>query len=967
MKKRFLAVALTLAVIAMLIPTVGLTAGAATSDQGTWGEYRESDGVYINADLSFTDGHAGTEEDPHEISTAAQLAGLAALVNESNDFSGIHIKLTADIDLSGFDWIPIGTESNNPFRGRFDGAGYTVSGLTIGTDSMPEDQYQNTGLFGYVETGEIKNLTVSGSVNVSYPSGEARVGGLVGYVFLSKVINCHSRVNVTVSQNTSGAPCYVGGVVGHGSPAMLSKDTLIIGCINSGSVNVTCNRSNTHGCYVGGVAGYIENMNTPFINCFNSGSITVTCNCSNTPGCYVGGVVGYAKNHCDGYSHLENMGIFNCANVGNVTGGKYTGGIAGYTDALKNFVNCYHAGSVSGVHAGGIVGYANNAGASFCYWLSTSVEAASGDGEGHFYDCSALSEAQMKAVAGATDSSWNTIEIPNNNVGGRISLVDALNACSNGIYINGMAYSSWHICSASEAPMYPILDLKACEFTDNGDGNTHKKQYECCEGVVDAEDHFGAVTVTCLGTVCEGCGAYYGDTDSANHVSTEREYRPDKTEPYDYHNQHNSCCGAVVEDTEGRHNDFTYTMEQINDSEQYVFTKNCLTCNGIVGKQYITVADRPYSNIPHAYGMDEAEGNFGYLEGTYCCDGGCINVGDHTLSFILSSQHTFEISFTITEHTKNDHVFDSNGFCTVCGALNATLVGSNLSLDGNIGLNFYFEIDEAIVNSNTSTVRFTLANGTVIDIPVRDGKIDTTAVSGKTLYVYTCELNAKQMADTVLAQVIMGENTSAQYPHSIVGYANTILANKDNTYTDDEIALVKAMLNYGANTQLNFGYNTDNLANAGLNDAEKSFSDVTEETFESHKVTATTVEGVGTFLGSDLVLESETTLNVYFKPADGINIDTLVFSVGGKTVTSVKSVDHYIISISNITSSELDTPYEISVSDGTLSGTFNCSVFSYCYSVLSSTSNTYTDELKDTLKALYLYNAAANTYFDSKE
>jgi len=569
----------------------------------------------------------------------------------------------------------------------------------------------------------------------------------------------------------------------------------------------------------------------------------------------------------------------------------------------------------------------------------------------------------MKAAAGTTDESWEKIFFTK----APIALVDALNAYAKENIIHNETCTQWHICSAAGASVYPNPTYDRCSYTDNGDGNTHKKQYECCETVVDAEGHFGNVTVTCLGTVCEGCGAYYGDTDSTHHVSTESVCRPDETEPYDYHNQHHACCGALIEDTQERHNDFTYTMEQINDSDQYVFTKTCLTCNGVVGKQYITVADRPYSGMPYAYAMDETEGNFGLLEGVCCCDGGCINEGDHTLTFVLSDQHQFEIPFTITEHTENDHVFDSNGVCTACGNLNATLVGSNLTLNGNIGLNFYFELDEAIVTGGTALVRFTLANGRVIEIPVSEGRVDTTTVAGKTLYVFTCELNAKQMADTVIAQVIMGENASAQYPHSIVDYANTIIANAENNYTDEEIALVKAMLNYGANAQLNFGYNTENLANAGLTDAEKSLSTVTAEIFEPHKAVAKTVEGIGIFAGSDLLLKSETTLNVYFQPADGITIEELTFTVGGKTVTPVKSGEYYVIPITNITSSELDTVYEISVSDGTVSDTFQCSVFAYCYSVLSDTTDTYPDELKDTLKALYLYNAAANTYFDFEE
>ena len=438
-KLKIMGLLLALVMMVSLIGMFGLTVSADSETvSGSWGDV---------ADVSFMNGQAGTEEDPYEISTAEQLAGLAALVNESNNFSGKHIKLTADIDLSAHSWVPIGIDTNLPegasavFSGSFDGAGHTVSGMTIGTSSMPEDRYQNAGLFGYVSGGKIKNLTVSGSVNLSCPSVKARVGGLVGYLYVGEVINCHSQVNVTVSQNTSGAPCYVGGVVGYGSPAVSNHDTNITGCTNSGTVTVTCTCSEIPACYVGGVAGYIENTNAPFISCFNSGSVK--------GGQYTGGVVGYATNDHEIYRNME---IYNCANVGSVTGDGHAGGILGGADSSLSIHNCYHAGDVSGAYAGGIVGDANHAGgATFCYWLSTSAEAASGDGEGHFDDCSALSEAQMKAAAGTTDESWEKISFTK----APIALVDALNAYAKENTIHGVACAQWHICSAEGASVYP--------------------------------------------------------------------------------------------------------------------------------------------------------------------------------------------------------------------------------------------------------------------------------------------------------------------------------------------------------------------------------------------------------------------------------------------------------------------------------------------------------------------------------
>ena len=80
--------------------------------------------------------------------------------------------LTADIDLSGETWTPIGSEST-PYTGTFDGQGYTISGMTI------ENAESYSGLFGNV-TGTVKNFTVTGSITITGDETVAKVGGAVG-------------------------------------------------------------------------------------------------------------------------------------------------------------------------------------------------------------------------------------------------------------------------------------------------------------------------------------------------------------------------------------------------------------------------------------------------------------------------------------------------------------------------------------------------------------------------------------------------------------------------------------------------------------------------------------------------------------------------------------------------------------------------------------------------------------------
>lgn len=357
-----------------------------------------------------------------------------------------------------------------------------------------------------------------------------------------------------------------------------------------------------------------------------------------------------------------------------------------------------------------------------------------------------------------------------------------------------------------------------------------------------------------------------------------------------------------------------------------------------------------------AYPVFASEGNKVYYGYVSCADD-------------AQMVYTNDSNASGTQHDSADANLD--GCCDVCktSIYGVALRGSTLTLNGNIGLNFYFELDEArkdtIWANETALIRFNLADGRVINVPVNEGQEDTESVQGTTLYKYTCELYAKQMADVVVVQVIIDEQVIAQYKHSVVNYAKVIIANADGKYSEDAIRLVKAMLNYGANAQINFGYNYDaenpeTLANAQLKEAEKSLDAVTVDTLESYKASGMEVDGLGKFAGSNLVLESETTLNVYFEPLTGITLNDLTFTVDGEDIAATQSGKYLVISIKNIKANGLDNSFDISVTNGTINGTFQCSVFAYCYSVLNDTEGTFTNELKNTVKALYLYNAAAN-------
>ncbi len=270
--KKLFAAILTLCMIAQLF-AVAITVNAAAD---VW------DGTVATAYASGT----GTEADPYVITTGAELAYMAQQVNSGVD-TAAYFKLGADIDLNNIEWTPIGKYVNNSsgYTGTFDGAGHSVSNLTItGTADR-------VGLFGFTcakneVAGEIKNLTVT-NVNVS---GTNYVGGIVGNGFVTNFTNCH--VNGTIK--LYAARSYVGGIVGH----MYGKITDCSVKGTADNMGVIQNNPNAGG-YVGGIAGQTGEGNNTINGC--------TVEYVNFIGDAMGGICGMAHSG----SKIENNAVKN--------------------------------------------------------------------------------------------------------------------------------------------------------------------------------------------------------------------------------------------------------------------------------------------------------------------------------------------------------------------------------------------------------------------------------------------------------------------------------------------------------------------------------------------------------------------------------------------------------------------------------------------------------------------------------
>ena len=304
---------------------------------------------------------------------------------------------------------------------------------------------------------------------------------------------------------------------------------------------------------------------------------------------------------------------------------------------------------------------------------------------------------------------------------------------------------------------------------------------------------------------------------------------------------------------------------------------------------------------------------------------------------------------------------DNDGRCDVCNAIidgiGAKLAGYSLSLTGNIGVNFYMELSDKILADEDAYMQITLPNGTVTKVPVSEAQPNTTIKEGKTYYRFPCEVASYEMTQDIKAQMFDGNgNCGKEYTYTVRDYAQYIVTH--NSY-QDAASFAMAVLNYGASSQKYFNKAVDDLANKYLTDDEQEIPDRFDGYIDKFTPKKAEDDVLGQFAGLNMVLESETTLNIFYEPKEGIDVSKLTFSVDGKEVTPEKRGQYYILSLENIKANELGTSKTFTVTDGTntLSGDY-CAMM-YCYQVLNAAEGTYEDDLVTLVKAFsdYAYSA----------
>ena len=296
------------------------------------------------------------------------------------------------------------------------------------------------------------------------------------------------------------------------------------------------------------------------------------------------------------------------------------------------------------------------------------------------------------------------------------------------------------------------------------------------------------------------------------------------------------------------------------------------------------------------------------------------------------------------------------------------LAGYTLSLEGDIGVNFYMRFNDVDSLSSNAKMVFTISsidkkNSRTREVyvkPQTDSNLPV-ATQKDEYYVFKCLVNAKEMTSIITAQVVDGEKKGTEYSYTVQEYAKYMLL-RPQTYKKEQ-PLIIAMLNYGTACQNYFNYNLGDPANSILSADDKDCWSI----MSSEEIRALPTSEDVTVAGTDiriakasLVLNSTITIKLFITGAN----ENTVFKYGDKVLTPVKSGDYYVVRIENIPAQLINYTFNIGVFDGNKRlGVVNYSPIYYCKLVIDhETDSTITIYLKALVSTMLRYNKAANTY-----
>lgn len=310
--------------------------------------------------------------------------------------------------------------------------------------------------------------------------------------------------------------------------------------------------------------------------------------------------------------------------------------------------------------------------------------------------------------------------------------------------------------------------------------------------------------------------------------------------------------------------------------------------------------------------------------------------------YLTGKEHTVQTGITIKRFRFVDGTFAE--------LIPAEVVGHGLTIS-NLGVEFYMSLGDIIKADENAYMLFTLPSGKTQQIYVKDA--GSKFIDDVKCYVFPCYVAAAEISDVISAQIVTGDGeTSDTYTYSLAEQCADVV-NSDGS--ESEIALAKAILNYGTQAQLFFDHNTENPANESLAENDRELAAISAYTLRTYRYTVVDNDDEIDFIGQLVQLNDNVAVKFYFSG----NIDVSTCRVNGKRISSAdigKDTNGSYIIIRDILPEDLDEAYTITAGDVTVS---NASVFSYLYIAIQAQRT----DLYHIVYALYAYNKAAEAYF----
>ncbi len=924
----------------------------------------------------------------YEIGNAGQLYWFANYVNSGN--TSANAVLTADITVNTgnvancggtkadgwIDWTIIGNSSNK-YTGTFDGQNYTISGLYFNNTSI-----DYVGLFGFVGSGgEISNVGVVNSYfkgkdyvggvcgqtydpitncyNTGNVSGSNRVGGVCGESFVDKITNCYNTGTVSGSDK-------VGGVCGFGNGSTITN------CYNTGEVTAT-----GAAAYVGGVCG---ESGGKIINCYNTGKVdgsfvvggvcgrnggTIT-NCYFDSNKYSGNAVGYNNDTVSENVLGKTTVQFNSGEVAYLLSQGKEGYVWGQPLSVSDsypildsaykvyygYVNCdeskekiYSNTALTDSrpdhhYPNGICtvcgkyepaeqnadGYYEIGNAGQLYWFANYVNSGNTSANAVLTADITVNTGNVANCGGTKADGWIDWTIIGNSSNKYTGTFDGQNYTISGLYFNntsidyvglfGFVGSGGEISNVGVVNSY----FKGKDYVGGVCGQTYDPITNCYNtGNVSGSNRVGGVcgesfvdkitncynTGTVSGSDKVGGVCGFGNGSTITNCYNTGEVTATGAAAY---------VGGVCGESGGKIIN-CYNTGKVDGS--FVVGGVCGRNGGTITNCYFD--SNKYSGNAVGYNNDTVSENvlgkttvqFNSGEVAYLLSQGC-TVGETIYDGSVWGQTIGAEDYPVLGSKKVLANVDQSAF-----ANDIIVYGQSASLDGTIGFNIYVSADDSYEWNTTI--------GGVTGVKNKDG-----------LYVFTYNVAAKDMDKSINFTV----NDKIDVTVSVSKYLDE-LSETDNESLKN---LADSMSAYGNAAKAFFSNGTV---------AEQTIAD----DLSVYDFTVAMPEGIS-YYGSSLILESETTIRHYFKLAEGQNIANFAFTVDGESVEPDAKQGYYYIDIQNISAKKLGTSFSVSVNGEEV--ITNYSALSYVNKVLDSDSTD--DNLKNLVKALYIYNQNALAY-----